>query len=51
MDGHFYRDLLKKTVLHITLEPGATIDDLTEDEAKATLEALGKLEVLATTAS
>lgn len=40
MNDHYYRDLLKKTVMHITLEPGMTIDALTEDEAKAVLKAL-----------
>lgn len=37
---HHYRDLLKRTVYHITLESGVTIEDLTEDEAKAVIDAV-----------
>lgn len=41
MNGdHHYRELLKKTVVHISLEPGMTVDDLTEDEAKAVIDAV-----------
>lgn len=39
-DNSKYRNQLKRTVCHITLEDGMEIDSLTEDEALTVLEAI-----------